>query len=92
MGWSTRKIGKAEITFSVDEIVGKQRPRHSYADGIQRTYTPRKTKQVEQMIAWLFASKYGGQWADFTGEVRINVTTWKALANRTRSALKGQQT
>lgn len=89
MGWSTRKIGKAEVTFSVDEIVGKQRPRHSYANGIQRTYTPKKTKDAEKAIAWMFQSKYGGQWADFTGEVRINVTTWKALAKSNPKRLEG---
>ncbi len=90
MSWRSRKVGHADLTMKVEEIVGKQRPKHSSFGGWQRTYTPAKTHNAEEAIAWRFAAKYGEQWRDFLGEVRIQVTYWRCLAKSNPKKWEGQ--
>ena len=48
--------------------VGKGRPRFSMAGGRVRTYTPKRTKEFEQRIAWFVAVRPA------TGPIKIEIT------------------
>lgn len=90
MSWLPRKVGRAELTVAVDEVVGKQRPRHSTYGGVGRTYTPKKTRDAERYLAERFAAKYGHGWSEHAGEVRIRVAYWRCLAKSNPEKWEGR--
>lgn len=77
MSWHVRELARVEVTLDVDRIMGKQRPRHT-ANG--STYTPPRTRKAEEQIAKQFVAKAGTYWANFEGEVRMQVYSWRRLA------------
>jgi Holliday junction resolvase RusA-like endonuclease len=61
------------VTFYVEgEARGKQRPRTVRKDGVLRTYTPKETKEYEQLVKSAYMREAKG--AFFTGPVCVMMT------------------
>lgn len=61
------------VTFYVEgEARGKQRPRTVRKDGVLRTYTPKETKDYEQLVKSAYLHEAKG--AFFTGPVCVMMT------------------
>lgn len=80
MSWYLRKAGEAFAHVLVDEVVGKQRPRSSTRNGVTRTYTPRKTKDAEQVIRDQWLAQVGTKWERFEGPVAVHVECYRQLS------------
>ena len=63
-----------KVSFTIEgEPVGKGRPRH----GKYKTYTPAKTKSVENNIAYLYKVNVGYY---FEGYVKLNINLYYSIA------------
>lgn len=80
MGWKHRVTDLEYLIVYVDEVVGKQRARTVRANGVTRSYTPRKTAGFERAIRDAWIDKVGLGWSGFTGPVLVNITYGRELA------------
>ncbi len=80
MSWLRRLVGSETLEVFVDEVVGKQRPRSTHANGIFRTYTPKKTLEAERAIRTAWVAKVGYKWACFDGPLTVRIDVFRALA------------
>lgn len=80
MSWQLVRAGGASVRMAVPKIVGKQRPRRTFSNGIPRTYTPKATKQAERIIRDAWMRQVGDRWAGFDGEVWLAVEFTRELA------------
>lgn len=76
-GWKTTYLGTKWIELDVDEIVGKQRPRHTRQG---RVYTPPKTTAFENLVALMWKAEHGASMAGHDGPVRVHIHTSRQLA------------
>lgn len=80
MSWHVREVDERGITVEVPEIVGKQRPRTVRNGGTTLTYTPQKTRDAEELIAWQWRAKHGDAGAGHDGPVFVSIDVTRELA------------
>ena len=78
------------IEVDVPEIVGKQRPRTVRSGGTTLTYTPQKTRDAEELIAWHWRAKHGDAGARHEGPVAIMITVHRELAKSNPKKWEGR--
>lgn len=80
MGWKHKVTDLEYLIVYVDEVVGKQRARTVRANGITRSFTPRKTADFERAIRDAWIDKVGVSRAGFTGPVLVTINYGRELA------------
>lgn len=80
MGWNRRITGFECVSVPVDDVVGKQRARTVRANGVTRSFTPKKTVDFERAIRDAWINGVGISMAGFTGPVLVNITYRRELA------------
>lgn len=63
---------------------GKERPR--FDSRYKRTYTPKKTKEYEELVRWCYRAKCKGIKLD--GEITADITAYYPIAKNTRKSDK----
>ena len=71
-------MNKVELVILGDPV-GKQRPKVSMANGVVRTYTPKKTMNYETLIAHEYMNKYQKRMFDINEPIRANVIVYFGL-------------
>lgn len=75
------------ITFTVEgKPFGKQRPQHSGKSGT--TYTPNKTRQIEQLFAAAYRSKYKGFYFSSGSFLSLTVKAYMPIPKSKSKAIR----
>lgn len=90
MGWETRTVARCVAIVKVPEIVGKQRARTVRANGVTRSYTPRKTATFEESIRDAWLDQVGSRYAGFPGPVEVSVLYERELAKSNPKFWRGR--
>ncbi len=78
MNWVTRHVATAQFSVTLPQIIGKERPRHSSLNG--KTYTPPRTKSLEQLIQHKAIKVLGKRFLEKDYEVHLRVSSYRCLA------------
>lgn len=90
MGWETKTVGRLAVIVKVPEIVGKQRARTVRANGVTRSYTPKKTVAFEDAIRDTWLEQVGNCYAGFPGPVKVSVLYERELAKSNPKFWRGR--
>lgn len=79
MSWRCRRIGSEEFAFECDRahLPTKERPHFNAKQG--RTYTPKRTQEMERAIKEAYKAQATRDWHGHAGEVRISITIDRPL-------------
>lgn len=91
MGWKSRVTDLRYVKVDVDEVVGKQRARTVRANGVTRSFTPKKTVDFERAIRDAWIDQVGLDWAGFTGPVLVYVAYKRELAKSNPKFWSGRE-
>lgn len=91
MGWRHKVTDLRYVKVDVDEVVGKQRARTVRANGVTRSFTPKKTVDFERAIRDAWIDQVGLDWAGFTGPVLVYVAYKRELAKSNPKFWSGRE-
>lgn len=91
MGWRHKVTDLRYVNVDVDEVVGKQRARTVRANGVTRSFTPKKTVDFERAIRDAWIDQVGLDWAEFTGPVLVYVAYKRELAKSNPKFWSGRE-
>ncbi len=91
MGWKHKVTDLGYVNVDVDEVVGKQRARTVRANGVTRSFTPKKTVDFERAIRDAWIDQVGLDWAEFSGPVHVYVAYERELAKSNPKFWSGRE-